>query len=204
MITCTIFVSLRETKCMHDFEPDIKRSVEILSNKGVILYPTDTVWGLGCDATDDEAVAKIYNIKKRSDSKALIVLAATERDVMQYTAAVDLSLFDFLGETEKPTTVIYEHGIGFADNLLADDGSIAIRIAKDEFCRALIKRFGKPIVSTSANLSGEPTPANFSQISDGLKSSVDYIVNYKQDDETSATPSSIIKWSDGEVLYIRK
>ena len=189
---------------MYDFESDIKKCVEVLNNKGVILYPTDTVWGLGCDATDEEAVAKIYDIKKRNDSKAMIVLAASERDVMQYTAAVDLSLFDFLDETEKPATVIYEHGIGFAENLLAEDGSIAIRIANDEFCRALIKRFGKPVVSTSANISGEPTPPDFSQISAEIRSSVDYIVNYKQGDETPATPSSIIKWEDGNVVYIRK
>lgn len=189
---------------MHDFESDIKKCVEALNNGDVILYPTDTVWGLGCDATDEEAVAKIYAIKKRNDSKALIVLAATERDVMQFTAAVDLSLFDFLEEAEKPTTVIYEHGIGFAENLLAEDGSIAIRIANDEFCRALIKRFGKPIVSTSANISGEPTPASFSQINEEIKSSVDYIVKHKQDDETPATPSAIIKWENGDVVFIRR
>ncbi len=189
---------------MLNFENDIKKCVEVLNNKGVILYPTDTVWGLGCDATNEEAVSKIYHIKKRSDSKALIVLAATERDVMQYTAAVDLSLFEFLNEAEKPTTVIYDNGIGFADNLLAEDGSIAIRIANDEFCRALIKRFGKPIVSTSANISGASTPANFLQISDEIKSSVDYVVNHKQNDETPATPSSIIKWDNGEAIFIRK
>lgn len=189
---------------MPDFENDIKKCVDVLNNKGVILYPTDTVWGLGCDATDEEAVAKIYSIKQRSDSKALIVLAATERDVMQHTAAVDLSLFDYLNETTRPTTVIYEHGIGFADNLLAEDGSIAIRMAKDTFCKALIKRFGKPIVSTSANISGEPTPQNFSQISNDIKKSVDYIVSYRQDDETPATPSSIIKWENGDVVFIRR
>lgn len=189
---------------MYDFEADIKKCVEVLNNKGVILYPTDTVWGLGCDATDEDAVAKIYSIKKREDSKALIVIAATERDVMQYTAAVDLSLFDFLDVAEKPTTVIYEHGIGFAENILAEDGSIAIRIANNEFCRALIKRFGKPIVSTSANVSGAPTPANFSQISDEIKEAVDYVVSYRQGDETQSTPSAIIKWENGDAVFIRK
>lgn len=168
------------------------------------MYPTDTVWGLGCDATDEEAVAKIYNIKQRSDSKASIVLVASERDVMHYTAAVDLSLFDYLDETDRPTTVIYEHGIGFAENLLAEDGSIAIRIARDEFCRALIKRFGKPIVSTSANISGQPAPANFGQITDYIKNAADYTVMYRQGDETPATPSSIIKWENGKVVFIRK
>ncbi len=189
---------------MQQFETDIKKCIEVLNNKGTILYPTDTVWGLGCDATDEEAVSKIYNIKQRSDNKALIILAANERDVMQYTAAVDLSLFDYLKEADKPTTVIYEHGIGFADNLLAEDGSIAIRICRDEFCKALIKRFGKPIVSTSANISGEATPQNFAQISNHIKNAVDYIVTHRQDDEAPATPSSIICWQNGEVVFIRK
>ena len=189
---------------MQHFEADIKKCIEVLNNKGVILYPTDTVWGLGCDATDEEAVAKIYAIKQRSDRKALIVLAATERDVMQYTAAVDLSLFDYLDETEKPTTVIYEHGIGFAENLLAQDGSIAIRICSDDFCKALIKRFGKPIVSTSANISGAPAPANFPQITDNIKNEVNYIVQHRRDDNSAATPSSIIKWENGEPVFIRK
>ncbi|AHF15771.1 translation factor Sua5 [Niabella soli DSM 19437] len=186
-----------------NFEQDLKDSVETLRKGGIILYPTDTVWGLGCDATNAAAVAKIYSIKKRDDSKALIVLAATERDIMQYTAAVDLSLFDYLETTERPTTVIYEHGIGFAENLTAEDGSIAIRLCKDEFCRSLIKRFGKPIVSTSANISGEPTPASFDAISTDIKNQVDYIVQYRQDDTTPQQPSSIIRWKDGKVEIIR-
>lgn len=189
---------------MQQFEADIKKCIEVLNNKGTILYPTDTVWGLGCDATEEEAVLKIYNIKQRGDNKALIILAANERDVMQYTAAVDLSLFDYLKEADKPTTVIYEHGIGFANNMLAEDGSIAIRICRDEFCKALIKRFGKPIVSTSANISGEVTPQNFAQISNHIKNAVDYIVTHRQDDDSSATPSSIIRWQNGEVVFIRK
>lgn len=186
-----------------NFENDIKKCVEVLKNGGVILYPTDTVWGLGCDATNKDAVAKVYKIKERSDSKALIVLGATERDVMQYTAAVDLSLFDYLEECQKPTTVIYEHGLGFADNLLAEDGSIAIRICKEEFCKALIKRFGKPIVSTSANISGEPAAPNFNTISSIIKNRVDYIVQYKQTDETIHQPSSIIRWRNGQVEILR-
>lgn len=185
------------------FEEDIKKCVEVLNNGGTILYPTDTVWGIGCDATNPEAVKKVYALKKRDDSKALIVLAATERDVMQYTAAVDLSLFDYLESTTKPTTVIYENGLGFAENLLAADGSIAIRICDDAFCKALIKRFGKPIVSTSANISGEPAAPNFAQISESIKFATDYIVQYRQDDETQAQPSSIIRWKNGSVEVIR-
>ncbi|HEX7755501.1 MAG TPA: L-threonylcarbamoyladenylate synthase [Niabella sp.] len=188
---------------MTDFEEDLKAAVETVRKGGILLYPTDTVWGLGCDATNAAAVAKIYALKKRSDSKALIVLAATEREVMQYTAAVDLSLFDYLETTVRPTTVIYEHGIGFAENLTAEDGSIAIRICNEDFCRSLIKRVGKPIVSTSANISGEPTPSGFSAIPASIKSQVDYIVQYRQEDTTPHQPSSIIRWKDGKVEVIR-
>lgn len=169
----------------------------------MLLYPTDTVWGLGCDATNAEAVSKIYNIKKRSDSKAMIVLVTGEREVMQYTASVDLSLFDYLETTGRPTTVIYEHGIGFAENLTAADGSIAIRICRDEFCRALIKRFGKPIVSTSANISGTATPAHFNAITEEIKKQVDFVTAYRREDETPHQPSSIIRWKNGEVEVIR-
>ncbi|WP_300601416.1 L-threonylcarbamoyladenylate synthase [Niabella sp.] len=188
---------------MHSFEQDIKKSVSILEQGGVILYPTDTVWGLGCDATNAEAVAKIYAIKKRSDSKAMIVLVTGERDIMQYTAAADLSLFDYLETVERPTTVIYEHGIGFAENLTAEDGSIAIRICGDEFCRALIKRFGKPIVSTSANVSGEATPARFDAISSTIRDQADFVVEHRRDDHTPHQPSSIIRWKNGEIEVIR-
>lgn len=185
------------------FEEDIKNCVQILKSSGTILYPTDTVWGLGCDATSEDAVKKIFNIKQRDDSRALIVLVATERDILQYTAAVDLSLFDHLDTVERPTTVIYENGIGFAENLMAADGSIAIRICKDEFCKALIKRFGKPIVSTSANISGDKAPTHFATIEETIKNNVDYIVRYRQDDATPAQPSAIIRWRNGEVEIIR-
>lgn len=185
------------------FEDDIKKCLKVLQEGGVILYPTDTVWGLGCDATNPRAVEKVYTIKNRIDSKALIVLVATEREVMQYTADVDLSLFDYLDSEPKPTTVIYQNGIGFADNLLADDGSIAMRICRDDFCRALIKRFGKPVVSTSANISGQETPANFEAVAPTIKGSVNYIVHYRQDDKTLAQPSSIITWKNGVVEKMR-
>ena len=138
------------------FEKDIEKCLKVLKADGLILYPTDTVWGIGCDATNEKAVEKIYALKKRSDEKAMIVLVADERDIMQHVAAPDLSLFDYLDKATKPTTVVYDGALGFADNLVAKDGSIAIRICKDEFCRQLIKRFRKPIVSTSANISGMP------------------------------------------------
>ena len=185
------------------FEFDIERCLEVLRTGGLILYPTDTIWGIGCDATSEIAVDKIYKLKKRSDEKAMIVLVADERDIMQHVAAPDFPLFDYLETTSKPTTVIYEGALGFADNLIGKDGSIAIRICKDEFCRHLLKRFKKPIVSTSANISGVPSPKTFKEISDEIKNGVDYIVHYRQDDEIPAQPSSLIKWDNGKITVLR-
>jgi len=133
----------------------------------------------------------------------MIVLVADERDIMQHVAAPDLSLFDYLDKTTKPTTVVYEGALGFADNIVAREGSIAIRMCKDDFCRQLIKRFRRPIVSTSANISGTPAPNFFKEITDEIKNGVDYVVEYKQQDETSAQPSSLIKWHDGNVTILR-
>ena len=185
------------------FERDIEKCLETLKNGGLILYPTDTVWGIGCDATDEKAVEKIYKLKRRSDEKAMIVLVTDEKEILQHVAAPDLSLFDYLDKATKPTTVVYEGALGFADNLVAKDGSIAIRICKEEFCRRLIKRFRKPIVSTSANISGMPSPKFFKEISDEIKNGVDHIVQYKQQDETSAQPSSLIRWNNGSVTILR-
>lgn len=185
------------------FERDVEKCLETLRSGGLILYPTDTIWGIGCDATNEEAVEKVYQLKKRNDEKALIVLVADERDVMQHVAAPDLSLFDYLTTTGKPTTVIYEGAIGFADNLVGNDGSIAIRICHDEFCRHLLKRFRKPIVSTSANISGMPSPQNFKDIAEEIKNGVDYIAQYRQNDEAPGQPSSLIKWENGKITVLR-
>jgi L-threonylcarbamoyladenylate synthase len=188
---------------MASFEKDIEQCLNVLKAGGIILYPTDTVWGIGCDATNTAAVAKIYDLKKRPDQKAMIVLVADERDVLHYVAAPDLTVFDYLQETTKPTTVIYEGAIGLADNLVAADGSIAIRICNEDFCRHLIKRFRKPIVSTSANISGEPPAKLFTDITEEIKNGVDHVVQYRQDDVTIAEPSSVIKWSNGMVTILR-
>ena len=188
---------------MKNFEKDIEKCLETLKAGGLILYPTDTVWGIGCDATNEKAVEKIYKLKRRSDEKAMIVLVADEKDIMRHVAAPDLSLFDYLDKATKPTTVVYEGALGFADNLVAKDGSIAIRICKEDFCRRLIKRFKRPVVSTSANISGMPAPKFFKEISDEIKNGVDHIVQYKQEDETSAQPSSLIKWNNGNVTILR-
>jgi L-threonylcarbamoyladenylate synthase len=176
-------------------ETDIEKCLEALKAGGLILYPTDTVWGIGCDATNERAVEKIYQLKKRPGNKSMIVLVAEERDVLQYVAAPDLAVFDFLEKAKKPTTVIYNGALGLADNLTGNDGSVAIRICKDVFCKALIKRFRKPIVSTSANISGQPTPKTFKDISEEVKNRADYIVQYRQDDESVAEPSAVIKWN---------
>lgn len=186
-----------------DFEKDIEQCLLALKTGGLILYPTDTIWGIGCDATNAESVEKIYKLKKRSDEKAMIVLVADEKDVLNHVAATDLRVFDYLEKTKKPTTVIYNGALGLAENLTGRDGSIAIRICHESFCRQLIKRFRKPIVSTSANISGQPVAKTFAGISNEIKTGVDFIVNFRQDDETIAEPSSVIKWNNGVVTVIR-
>ena len=189
---------------MVSFDNDIEHCLQVLKSGGLILYPTDTVWGIGCDATNEEAVKKIFALKQRSDEKAMIVLVADERDIVQYTASPDLSVFDYLQQSIKPTTVIYDGAIGFAENLIGQDGSIAIRICHEIFCKHLLKRFRKPIVSTSANISGQSTARVFADISTEIKEQVDYIVQYRQEDKTIAEPSSVIKWDNGKLTVIRK
>jgi L-threonylcarbamoyladenylate synthase len=187
-----------------DFFTEVEAALNVLRSGGVILYPTDTVWGLGCDATAKDAIKQIYSIKGRDDSKSLIILAAEERDVLQYVAAPDLSVFDFAEQQTRPTTIIYDNAVNLPDNLIANDGSIAIRIVQDEFCRHLIKRLRKPIVSTSANSSGQPSPKYFDEISREIKSRVDHVVQWRQEDKTPAQPSQIIKWKgDGKYDIIR-
>ena len=187
-----------------NFEHDIDRSLAALQSGGLILYPTDTIWGIGCDATDPAAVARVYALKQREAAKSLIVLMADKRDIVKYTSQPDLRIFDFLATVKKPTTVIYEGALGLAPNLVNADGTIAIRIVNDDFCRHLIKRFRKPIVSTSANISGEAAPAFFNEIDVRIKTGVDYVVEHRRDDETPRQPSAIVKWnSDGEPTVIR-
>lgn len=186
------------------FDKEVEDALAVLRNGGIILYPTDTIWGVGCNATDEKAVQKVFELKRREDSKSMIVLVADEREVLQYVAAPDLAVFDFIKQQTRPTTVIFEGAIGFPDNLVAADGSIAIRIVEDEFCRHLIKRLRKPIVSTSANISGEAAPKTFGEISEEIKKGVDHVVQWRQNDEIPAQPSQIIKWENGEVVYLRK
>ena len=187
------------------FDNDIKECLQTLAKGDLILYPTDTVWGIGCDATNKNAVAKIYEIKKRAESKSMIILLAKEEDISNYCEEHSPIIFDYVKGINKPVTVIYRNAKNLANNIINEDGSIAIRIVKDEFCSKLIEAFGKPIVSTSANISGLPTPSLFIDIDIEIKNAMDYIVQYRQDDFTAAKPSSIIGVNpDGSINVIRK
>ena len=186
------------------FNTDIEACLRVLESGGLILYPTDTIWGIGCDATNVAAVEKIFALKKRIETKALIVLIADERSLLQYVASPHIEVFDYIAGVSKPTTIIYENAIGLASNLLAEDGSVGIRICADEFCKHLIKRFRKPIVSTSANVSGFPPPKVFSDIDIAVKQGVDYVVRYRQDDTTPVEPSAVVKCGkDGRFTILR-
>ena len=187
------------------FKAELEKALAVLKKGGVILYPTDTVWGLGCAGTNEAAVQKIFRIKKRADSKSMIVLVGEERDILKYVAAPDLSVFDFLEKQTRPTTIIFENAIGLASGLVAEDGSAAIRIVQDPFCRHLVKRLQQPLVSTSANISGQPTPQVFSQVSEAIRNAVDHVVQWRQDETQPAEPSQILKWNrDGSFSIIRR
>jgi L-threonylcarbamoyladenylate synthase len=178
-----------------EFENDIIRCLETLRLGGIILYPTDTIWGIGCDATNPDAVGKIFDLKKRPAAKSMIVLLADPRDINRYTSRPEPYIAEYLERTTQPTTVIYESALGLAENLVSEDGSIAMRIVQDDFCRHLIKRFRKPLVSTSANISGEDSPENFAGITDEIKKAVNYIVRYRQLDDQPARASTIVRFN---------
>lgn len=183
---------------------EIQACIEILKNAGNMIYPTDTIWGIGCDATDSIAVEKVYKIKNRSESKSLIILVDGMRMLKNYVNFVPKEIEDFLKSNSRPTTVIYKHPIGLAKNVIAKDDTVAIRIVRSDFCKTLIKKFGKPIVSTSANLSDMPAPNSFSEINPLLLKEADYVVNLPAA-ETKNSASQIIKVNDlGEIEFLRK
>lgn len=183
---------------------EIQNSFEVLSNGGIILYPTDTVWGIGCDAKSESAVQKVYDLKKREASKSLIVLIDEAYKLNLYVKQVPNVAWDLVEYAEKPLTIIYPGAINLAKNLINTDGTIAIRVIKEEFCKNLLRKFQKPIVSTSANISGESTPLTFKEISSSILRGVDYIVNLRQKEELSS-PSTIIKLElNGRISFIRK
>ena len=186
-------------------EEDIKNAVKVLREGGVILYPTDTVWGIGCDATNAKVVAKVYDIKHRDDSKALICLVDSDARLQRYVRNVPAVAWELLDAAIKPTTVILDDATNLAPNLIAEDGSIALRITREAFSHELCYRFQKAIVSTSANISGEPAAQNYRDISEEILNSVDYVCWSRRQEHKPHTPSSIIRLKpDGEVTIIRK
>ena len=186
-------------------EEDIRNAVEVMRKGGVILYPTDTVWGIGCDATNADAVAKVYQIKKREDSKALICLVDSDARLQRYVRQVPNVARELLDCVDKPTTVILDGAVNLAPNLIAEDGSIALRITQEAFSKELCYRFQKAIVSTSANISGEPTAQNYCDISQEIIDAVDYVCWTRRQEHKPHKPSSIIKLGlGGEVEIIRK
>lgn len=184
---------------------DIRKACEVMQKGGVILYPTDTIWGIGCDATNAEAVKRVYEIKKRSDSKAMLVLVDNAVKVDFYVDGAPEVAFDLIELTNKPLTIIYDGAKNLAPNLIAEDGSVGVRVTSEEFSNQLCYRFRKAIVSTSANVSGEPSPATFGEISDEIKQAVDYIVQSRQQENKASQSSSIIKLGKGgQVKVIRE
>ncbi len=184
---------------------DIKEALNTLRKGGIILYPTDTIWGLGCDPTNEAAVNRIFKLKSREENKSLIILADGIGMVERYVKEIPEIIYQLTDVSDTPLTVIYPEGKNLAPGVCSEDRSIAIRICKEEFCNDLISRFRKPIVSTSANLSGKPSPANFSEIEKEITDAVDYVVKYRQDDRSKSVPSPVIKInSDGTFRIIRK
>lgn len=184
---------------------EIEKAFEVLTNGGTILYPTDTIWGIGCLATDPSAVQKVYNIKKRSDTKSMLILLDNANRLPSYVDEVPDIAWELIEASDKPLTIIYPGGKNLAENLLPGDKSIGIRISEDDFCRQLIQKLRRPIVSSSANISGMPSPAFYNEIDPEIINSVDYVVNWRQDDVVPTQASSIIKLGvGGEIVVIRE
>jgi L-threonylcarbamoyladenylate synthase len=187
---------------MNTFSKEINNCVDVLDHNGIILYPTDTIWGIGCDATNAVAIKKIYELKKREEKKSLIMLVSDESMIEDYVKNSSPKIFTYLSQQKKPTTAIFKNAIHLPAILINEDSSIAIRITKDEFCKSLIQQLKKPLVSTSANISGEKYPQNFSEVSEKIKDGVDYIVQHRQNDFEIKSPSSIIKLNDDDEIEI--
>lgn len=184
---------------------DIKAALDVLQKGGVILYPTDTIWGIGCDACNEEAVKKVYAIKNRIDSKSMLVLMENAALIERYVTEIPDIAYDLIELTDKPLTIIFDGARSLAKNLIAEDGSIGIRITTEKFSSELIRRFKRPIVSTSANISGKPSPSCFGEIEPEIMDAVDYVVKYRQDDLQKSVPSGIIKLGrSGEIKIIRE
>ena len=181
---------------------DLKKACDVLRKGGLILYPTDTIWGIGCDATNEEAVQRAYTLKQRADNKAMLLLLGNEARLESYVQEVPEIAWSLIEVADRPLTLIYPGARNLAPNLIAEDGSVGIRITREEFSRRLCEQFRRPVVSTSANISGQPAPHTFQEIAEEIKQGVDYIVQYRQDDLTAAQPSSIIKLGAGGLFQI--
>ena len=181
---------------------DLEKACEVMRKGGVVLYPTDTIWGLGCDASNEEAVKRIFRIKQRSDSKSMLVLLDNDAKLSYYVEDVPDQAYDLMDLSEKPVTIIYDGARHLAPQLIAEDGSVGIRITKEEFSRDLCARMRGAVVSTSANISGQPSPHFFAEVSQEIVDAVDYVVAYRRDDSTPAVPSSIIKLGRGGLVKI--
>ena len=185
-----------------DFEDDLQRAVECMKKGGIILYPTDTIWGIGCDARNPEAVKRIYDLKKRDDRKSMLVLADGEGMLEKIVGEIPEAAQQLMDVAVNPMTIIYDSAENVASNLIAPDGSLGVRITKERFSSQLCRKMRGPVVSTSANISGSKSPAFFKEISPEIAKGVDYIVKYRRDDTTPASPSNIIKVTSGGVVII--
>lgn len=183
-------------------EADLKEAVRVLKDGGIILYPTDTVWGIGCDARNAEAVKRIYDLKQREDSKSMLVLVSSEGMLQRTVKEVPEICWQLIDAAVNPMTIIYDDALGVAPNLVAEDGSLGIRITNEKFSNTLCERLRGPIVSTSANISGKPTPHNFHEISNEIKEGVDYVCRYRRNDIKPAKPSNIIKITKGNIVTV--
>ena len=182
---------------MKEYIEDVKRAVQVMREGGIILYPTDTIWGIGCDASNSAAVRRIFELKRRSDSKSMLSLIDSDAKLGYYVPDIPDVAYDLMDLAEKPLTIIYDNVRHMAPELIADDGSAGIRVTREEFSQELCRRMGGAVVSTSANISGQPSPANFSEISDEIRAGVDYIVEYRQTEQTRSVASGIIKLGSG-------
>lgn len=185
-----------------DFAADLRQAAEVMAKGGIILYPTDTVWGIGCDATNAEAVERIYRLKQRAETKSMLVLVDSEGALERTVANVPEVAWQLIDAAVHPITIIYDQGTGVAPNLLSEDGSLGVRITREPFSQALCRRLRRPVVSTSANVSGRPAPKVFSQIAPEIVEGVDYVVNYRRGEKSAPSPSNIIKLSDSGVFKI--
>jgi L-threonylcarbamoyladenylate synthase len=184
---------------------ELEKALSTLKTGGIILYPTDTIWGIGCDATNEEAVKKVMALKGRSASKSLIVLLDNENKLASYVREIPDVAYDLIEFAENPLTIVYSNAKNLAPSVINEDGSVGIRVVKHNFCQQLIQRFRLPIVSTSANISGEPAPKNFSEVAQEIIDGVDYVVNLEHDAQEEKTPSTIMKLSpDGLFTFIRR